>query len=110
MSKQVCISKIGGGIGGGQTAPTRVRYKDGEVLKKRINEVRSELYNLNSSNIRIRKGKMNYSEYIGILLAEVEEMVDLGYVDEAWRSLRNLCKEMAGMNLATQAMIKVIIR
>jgi hypothetical protein len=98
----------GRGRGVEQTAPCM--SADVEVLSKRIIMIKAELYKLNNSNIIIRKGKMNFDEYIDSLLVEVEEMVNLGYIDEAWRSLKNLCKYLADMNLATRSMIKLLVR
>jgi hypothetical protein len=69
----------------------------------------NELPNINNSNKIVKIAKLSLADEVATRLIDVVAMANEGYIEQAWKSLRQTCKWVAGMGLATPAMVKVIM-
>jgi cephalosporin-C deacetylase-like acetyl esterase len=107
MGKQVTLQIRGGSRGIEQTAPTQ--RADVEILMKRVDAIMNELPYLSNTNRIIRIANVSLQDELMNRIIEIITLAENGYVEQAWKSLRQLCKWVAGMNMATPAMVKVIV-
>jgi hypothetical protein len=57
----------------------------------------------------VKIAKVSLQDEISNRLIDIVAMANEGYTEQAWKSLRQTCKWVAGMGLATPSMIKVIM-